>query len=129
MEELLKAADRAWSSLGEKDWLEALRHHPPIGGRQAVVKQTRAARRWSAGEQLRARSASAKVRAQLAEANRAYHAKFGTVFLICAAGKSADEILDSLRQRLAHDAATELRVAAEEQRKSTRLRLERLFSP
>ena len=128
MEELLKAADRAWSSLEEKDWLEAFRHHPPIGGRQAVVKQTPTARRWSAGEQLRAQSASAKVRAQLAEANRAYYAKFGSVFLICAAGKSADEILNSLRLRLAHDAATELRIAAEEQRKITRLRLEKLFS-
>jgi allantoicase len=126
--ELLEAADRVWSGLDQNDWLEAFRHHPPIGGRRAAGGQSGAARRWSTGEQSRARTASELTRVQLAEANQAYHAKFGTVFLICATGKTADEILASLRARLSNDSETERPVAAEEQRKITRLRLQKLLS-
>ena len=64
---------------------------------------------------------------KLAAANRAYHAKFGHVFLICASGKSSEEILKNLRGRLSNDPEEELRNAAEEQRKITRLRLEKLL--
>ncbi len=73
----------------------------PIGGNKAAKKQSDAAHSWSSGEQSRAQQASDETRAQLAEANQAYHAKFGTVFLICATGKSAEEILASARARLA----------------------------
>ena len=125
---LLKSADRIWAALGPEDWLEAFRHHPPIGGSKAEKKQSKAARSWSSGEQSRAQLASDETRAQLAEANRAYHAKFGNVFLICATGKSAEEILEQARARLSNDADTECRIAAEEQRKITRLRLEKLLA-
>jgi OHCU decarboxylase len=64
----------------------------------------------------------------LAEANKQYRARFGHVFLICATGKTSNEILESLRQRLPNDPETELSIAAEEQRKITRLRLEKLFT-
>ncbi len=127
--DLIKAADTIWAGLAEEDWLEAFRHHPPIGGNKAAKKQSEKARRWSTGEQSRAQPASSETRAQLAEANRAYHAKFGTVFLICATGKSAEEILEQARARLLNDAGTERRIAAEEQHKITRLRLEKLLAP
>ena len=127
IENLLESADRIWSALAEADWLEAFRHHPPIGGKKAAPKQSRKAKNWSSGEQARAQSASAETLAQLAEANAEYSAKFGNVFLICATGKSAQEILENLRARLPNDSQTETRIAAEEQRKITRLRLEKLF--
>jgi len=126
--DLLESADRIWGALGPKDWIEAFRHHPPIGGNKATKKQSRAARSWSSGEQSRAQMASDETCAQLAEANQAYHAKFGNVFLICATGKSAEEILEQARARLSNDADTERCIAAEEQRKITRLRLEKLLS-
>ena len=128
IENLLESADRIWSALEEADWLEAFRHHPAIGSKKAAPKQSRKAKNWSSGEQARAQSASAEILAQLAEANQEYFAKFGNVFLICATGKSAEEILENLRARLPNDAQTETRIAAEEQRKITRLRLEKLFS-
>jgi OHCU decarboxylase len=126
--DLLESADRIWGALGPKDWIEAFRHHPPIGGNKATKKQSEAARGWSSGEQSRAQTASDETRAQLAEANQAYQAKFGNVFLICATGKSAEEILEQARARLANDAGTERCIAAEEQRKITRLRLEKLLA-
>jgi allantoicase len=125
---LLESADRIWAALGPEDWLEAFRHHPAIGGNKAEKKQSKAARSWSSGEQSRAQMASFETRAQLTEANRAYHAKFGNVFLICASGKSAEEILEQARARLSNDPDTERRIAAEEQRKITRLRLEKLLA-
>jgi len=126
--QLLESADRIWAALGPEDWLEAFRHHPPIGGNKAEKKQSKAARSWSSGEQSRAQLASDETRAQLTEANRAYPAKFGNVFLICATGKSAEEILEQARARLSNDPDTERRIAAEEQRKITRLRLEKLLA-
>jgi allantoicase len=128
IENLLESADRIWSALAETDWREAFRHHPPIGSKKAAAKQSRKAKNLSSGEQARAQSASAETLAQLAEANQEYFAKFGNVFLICATGKSAEEILENLRARLPNDAETETRIAAEEQGKITRLRLEKLFS-
>jgi allantoicase len=126
--ELLETADRVWSALSESDRLEAFRHHPPIGGKKAASKQSRKAKGWSSGEQARAQSAPPEILEQLAAANREYHEKFGNVFLICASGKSAGEILESLRTRLSNDAPTETRIAAEEQRKITRIRLEKLVA-
>jgi allantoicase len=127
-DDLLEASDRIWTALAPDDWLEAFRHHPPIGGKKAAQKQSGKARNWSTGEQARAQQAPEETRAQMAEANRAYHAKFGVVFLICATGKTAEEILESARVRLSNDPDTERRIAAEEQRKITRLRLEKLLA-
>jgi allantoicase len=124
---LLDAAEDAWSSLGRQDWLAIFRTHPPIGGGKAAAKQSAAARRWSAGEQSLAQKAAPETLAVLAAANRAYEATFDHVFLICATGKSSEQILKSLQERLGHDAETELRIAADEQRKITRLRLEKLL--
>ncbi len=125
--EFFAAADAIWASLDRPDWLEAFRHHPPIGAGKAAAKQSAKARKWSAGEQSVAQQAQAETLAEIAEANFEYQSKFGYVFLICATGKTAAEILSSLRQRMPNDPETELHVAAEEQRKITRLRLEKLL--
>jgi OHCU decarboxylase len=122
---LLEAADRLWWELGEEAWLEAFRAHPRIGERKAEAEagRTERERRWSAGEQAGAAGAGEETRAALAEGNRAYEARFGFVFLVCATGRTAEEMLATLRARMGNEPAEELRVAAEEQRKITRIRL------
>ncbi|AHG89680.1 OHCU decarboxylase [Gemmatirosa kalamazoonensis] len=127
LDELLAAADEVWWALEPDDWREAFAHHPRIGERAAAVPQDARGAAWSAGEQARVGDAASDVRAELAEANRAYERRFGHIYIVCAAGKGADELLATARARLANDPDTELRVAAEEQRKITRLRLEKLF--
>ena len=114
---LLEAADRAWADLAPADWAEALAGHPRIGegGGSAPVASER--------EQKTIREANADVLERLAEENRRYEARFGHVFLIAAAGKSADEILAALRDRMDNDPVTEARVAAGEHRKIARMRL------
>ncbi len=119
-ESLYRAADQAWRALDEADWLEAFAAHPRIG-EQAVADPT--ARREQAG----VAGASARTRTALADANRTYEERFGHVFLICASGQSAEEMLASIHRRLGNDAQTELEVAAGEQSKITRLRMERLL--
>jgi OHCU decarboxylase len=115
---LLDAADRVWRSLSETDRQEAFRAHPRIGERASGQ---------AAEEQSGARNASEATLAALDRANREYEEKFGRVFLVCATGKSAEEMLALCGARLHNDVGTEMRVTAEEQRKITRLRLEKLF--
>jgi len=98
------------------------------GVRQSPTE--RASDPWARSEQAGVRGAGAgagdETRAALAQGNREYEDRFGYVFLICATAKSAGEMLDALRGRLANDPATELRVAAGEQAKITRLRLDKV---
>jgi OHCU decarboxylase len=124
---LLEQADRIWWSLDQEDWLEAFRSHPKIGERKTNVAAAARSRKWSEGEQAGARGASQETMDALAEANRTYESKFGFIFIVCATGKTAEEMLRLLRQRLANDHDTELRIAAEEQRRITHLRLQKLL--
>jgi allantoicase len=124
---LFQAADKIWSELPQEDWLLAFRHHPAIGAKKAKSRQSATASRWSSKEQSTAQSATPAVLEALAAENKAYARKYGYVFLICATGKTSDEILNALRQRMSNAAEVELRIAAEEQRKITRLRLEKLL--
>jgi allantoicase len=126
-EELFAAADKIWSALSREDWFEAFLHHPPIGETRAKAKQSATASRWSAKEQSSAKKAAPEVLEALAAQNRAYAKRFGYVFLICATGKTSEDILNALRHRLPNDPDAELHIAAEEQRKITRLRLEKLL--
>ncbi|MFN2385842.1 MAG: 2-oxo-4-hydroxy-4-carboxy-5-ureidoimidazoline decarboxylase [Thermoanaerobaculia bacterium] len=114
----IRSAEEVWSRLSPGDWLEAFAAHPRIGDRASGV---------AAGEQSGIRGAPAEILAELAEANREYEDRFGHVFLVCATGKSAEEMLAICRSRLHNDAPTELRNAAEEQRKITRIRMEKFF--
>ena len=124
---LYETADRIWRDLGPDAWREAFDGHPRIGERKSAAARTATEARWSAEEQAAAQHADAAVSAELAAAQRAYEARFGHIFLICATGLSAPEMLAALHARVRNDPQTELRVAAEEQRKITRLRLEKLL--
>jgi OHCU decarboxylase len=119
---LLVAADDTWMALRPEDWLEALDAHPRIGergGRSADFSEREQAGFGVAGDD---------VQSAIAAGNAEYERRFGHVFLISAEGRSAEEILANLRARLGNDADTELGVAAEEHRRITRLRLQRLLS-
>jgi len=124
---LLAAADEVWWRLGEGDWREAFTHHPRIGDKEALRARFPDTRRWAAGEQAGVEGAPEEVREALAEGNRAYEDRFGYIFIVCATGRPAGEMLDLLRARLPNDPVREVRLAAGEQAKITRLRLEKLL--
>jgi OHCU decarboxylase len=118
-EDVFAAADAAWSECGPADFQEAFSHHPRIG---AQVKGREAA------EQAGALYASSSTREELAHVNREYEERFGHIYIVCATGKSAEEMLSIARKRLDNDPDKELQTAAEEQRKIMQLRLRKLFS-
>jgi 2-oxo-4-hydroxy-4-carboxy-5-ureidoimidazoline decarboxylase len=120
---LLATSDRIWRDLRAADWLEAFRGHPRIGETRRSAEPSARSLDWSAQEQSRAGESDASLQQALAEGNRQYEQKFHRIFIICATGKSAGEILANLRQRLNNDDATELREAAEQQRQITQIRL------
>ena len=126
LNDLCNAADFVWRSLQPADWLEAFGHHPQIG--ETSARGSASSRRWAEGEQSGARAAAESVKAGLVQGNRAYRDKFGFIFIVCASGKSAEEMLALLEQRLQNDPAQELQIAAEQQRLITRLRLEKLLT-
>jgi OHCU decarboxylase len=128
IDDLLAKADSVWWSLDKEDWLEAFRAHPKIGEKKAAVAQSEQAQSWSAQEQSGTAGAAAEIVAALAEGNREYEQRFGFIYIVCAAGKSSEEMLTILKRRLQNDGETELPSAAEEQRKITRLRLEKLLN-
>jgi 2-oxo-4-hydroxy-4-carboxy-5-ureidoimidazoline decarboxylase len=120
---LARAARDVWFALHEDDWREAFSHHPMIGDRDALRRRFPATHHLSEREQSGVSGASDDVLDALAEGNQQYADKFGYIFIVCATGKSADEMLALLRERLRNDPATEIRLAAEEQAKITDLRL------
>ena len=124
---VLAASDKAADGLGRDEWLEAFRHHPRIGERTAGAGQSRLAQASSAREQSGVAAANAGEVDELSKLNHEYEDRFGHVFIISAAGKTPAEILAALRTRLKNDPAAELKIAADEQRRITRLRLEKLF--
>jgi 2-oxo-4-hydroxy-4-carboxy-5-ureidoimidazoline decarboxylase len=126
-DDLLAAADVAWRATGPKDWDEAFAHHPRIGERHATAPVSATAQAWSAGEQATAAAAGTAAGAALAEANEAYERRFGRIYIVCAAGRSAGEMLADIASRMNNDPDRERAVAVEEQRKITRLRLESLI--
>ena len=120
-DELFAASDKVWLALPEKDWQQAFDSHPRIGEHKARAA-TAQSLKWSAGEQSAANPDEA-TQAVLAAANKEYEQKFGRIFIVCATGKSAAEMLAILQRRLANDPATELKEAAEQQRQITQIRL------
>lgn len=117
---LFSASQRVWQALERADWLEAFATHPRIGERAADV--------WARGEQSGMDAASVEARRAFADGNQVYEDRFGHVFLICATGRSAADMLAELQFRLGNDPRRELHIAAEEQAKITRLRLEKLVA-
>jgi 2-oxo-4-hydroxy-4-carboxy-5-ureidoimidazoline decarboxylase len=120
---LLATSDAIWGTLLEEDWLEAFRSHPRIGESRAEQAAPVRSSEWSEQEQQKAAAADEAMKNALKWGNREYELKFGRIFIVCATGKSASEILEILRRRLQNDPATELRQAAEEQRQIMQIRL------
>jgi allantoicase len=120
-DDLVKHAEKFWRDLDAVGWREAFATHPRIG-------ESKSAARWSAGEQSGAANASPKTMKELEEANRAYEKRFGYIYIVCATGKSGDEMLAIARQRLQNRQEEELKIAAEEQWKIMVLRLMKLVS-
>jgi 2-oxo-4-hydroxy-4-carboxy-5-ureidoimidazoline decarboxylase len=123
MTRLLSASEDCWRVLAPDDWKEAFSHHPKIGERDLTAVRFAATRHLSPAEQAGVASAPDGVLQELAAANQQYEDRFGYVFIICATGRSAEEMLANLRARLANPPATEIRVAAAEQARITALRL------
>jgi allantoicase len=125
--QLLDAARELWEKLGKNDWLEAFSHHPKIGERKAAGGPPEEAQRWSEQEQCSVANSAPHLLDELAAANQRYQERFGYIFIVCASGKSTEEMLALLGKRMKNDPETELRVAAGEQQKITRLRLEKML--
>lgn len=125
---LFSASDAAWSRMERQDWLEAFSHHPRVGGKDALREKFAATSAWAQSEQSGAAAADEETLDALARGNAEYEAKFGFIFIVCATGKSAAEMLDLLKSRLPNDETRELRLAADEQNKITKIRLEKLLS-
>ena len=124
-ETLLASSDEIWRGLAEAHWLEAFRSHPRIGESRAEKTVASQSSAWSEQEQKKAAMADEAARTALKWGNREYEQKFGRIFIVCAMGKSASEILEILRRRLHNDDATELQQAAEEQRQIMHIRLKK----
>ena len=128
VEELMTSANDVWWSLQQDDWLEAFRSHPKIGEKKAANTVSDQSRQWSGQEQAGVAAASRETVDALAALNWAYEQKFGFIFIICATGKSSEEMLAALKDRFENDPATELPIAAAEQSKITELRLKKLVN-
>ena len=128
LDALITHANQVWWSLTPDDWLEAFRSHPKIGEKKPGDKVSAQSRQWSGQEQAGVSSASQDMVDSLASLNLAYEQRFGFIFIICATGKTSDEMLAALQDRLQHDSDTELRLAAAEQAKITELRLKKLLT-
>ena len=125
---LLAACDQVWKSLPEPDWMEAFRSHPRIGESHSLAATPARSAAWSGEEQRSVGVSGEDVKVALAEGNRAYEQRFNRIFIVCATGKSAQEILEILRRRLQNDEKTELHEAAEQQRQIAHLRLNKWLS-
>ena len=118
--EVLATADSIWWGLKPEDWHEAFAAHPRIGERTE--------QQWAREEQFGTRHASDGILTEIKQANQQYEQRFGHIFIVMASGKSADQMLKILRERLANDPETELRIAAQQQLEITHLRLKRLLA-
>ena len=119
---LSAAADLEWSRMGESDWLEAFACHPRIGERKAAHASAKSAA-WSRQEQGSTALAEESILAEIAEGNGQYEHRFGFTYIVCATGRSADEMLTILQRRLTNDRAAELLEAAGQQRQILHIRL------
>lgn len=125
--QLAETADRLWWMLEPGQWLEAFHSHPKIGEKKAAATVSADAQKWSENEQSGISNSAQETIDELARLNQEYEQKFGYIFIICASGKSSEEMLNQLRSRLQNEPDEELRIAATEQAKITQLRLGKLI--
>ena len=119
-------ATDVWWSLSPEEWLQAFAAHPMIGDFENLRSKFAATREWAGNEQAGVQNSDEGTLRRLADANREYREKFGYIFIVCATGKTADEMLAILEERLQNNPAIELPIAAAEQLKITLLRLQKL---
>jgi len=128
LDEVMDQAKLAWRTSSKADWLEAFSHHPKIGDIESLKEKFASTAQWALGEQESVKAAPQNVIAALAEENRRYEDKFGFIFIVCATGKSSEEMLVALQHRLKNSSTEELQIAAQEQLKITKLRIQKLFT-
>lgn len=126
-EKFLEAADKVWYSLRKEDWLEAFTHHPKIGDLNSLKEKFSSTKLLAENEQSGVNSATNECLTELARLNEEYERKFGYIFIVCATGKTADEMLALIRERIKNNSEEEVMIAMEEQNKITKLRLEKLL--
>lgn len=127
MIELLEDAEEQWYKCSGDDWKEAFSHHPRIGDVESLTRKFASTADWASGEQSGVNVAPKETIEALAEGNRLYEEKFGYIFIVCATGKSAGEMLAILQSRLPNKPEVEIDIAADEQNKITKLRLQKLL--
>lgn len=127
-EELFFVSDAIWAECTKEDGLEAFTHHPKIGDVKSLEKKFSSTKEWAGNEQSGVNSARQEILQALADGNEAYEKKFGFIFIVCATGKSAEEMLELLNSRIDNDAETEFSIAMVEQNKITKIRLEKLIA-
>ncbi|SFQ61598.1 2-oxo-4-hydroxy-4-carboxy-5-ureidoimidazoline decarboxylase [Hymenobacter arizonensis] len=128
-ETLMAEAKTQWNKLSETDWREAFTHHPKIGGNVAALREKFASTStWAEGEQASVKQASQATLEALTAGNTEYEQKFGYIFIVCATGKSAEEMLALLQARLPNKPEDEILIAMGEQDKITHIRLEKLLA-
>jgi len=126
---LIKKAVAIWYEQCEKeDWLEAFTHHPKIGDNKSLEEKFAPTKDWAASEQSGVQTANNTVIEQLVKGNEGYENKFGFIFIVCATGKTAQEMLHLLQDRLQNNYENELKIAMKEQDKITQLRLKKLLA-
>ena len=125
--ELLEAAEEKWDECNEEDWKEAFDHHPKIGDINSLKEKFADTAHLASAEQSGVNDASDNVIQELAKANEEYEKKFGNIFIVCATGKSAEQMLGILKERLNNSKEDEIKIAAAEQLSITKLRLGKLF--
>lgn len=124
---LFEAASRIWNQLDHADYLQAFEGHPKIGDISSLRAKYADTKALATNEQSSVNHANEATLRALAEGNQQYETRFGYIFIVCATGKSAEEMLSMLSQRLLNDPETEIRLAAAEQDKITRIRLRKLL--
>ena len=124
---IFENAWKIWTALDESDWLEAFKHHPKIGDINSLREKYSSTKQLEENEQSGVNEASMEVLEELSRLNDEYEKKFGYIFIVCATGKSADEMLSIINNRINNDPQTEIKLAMEEQNKITKLRLEKLL--
>lgn len=128
MDDLKISSDRSWYSCTKNDWLEAFSHHPKIGDKTVADKKYPSTAEWAKHEQSAVKDAGQNILSDLVKANKLYEEKFGYIFIVCATGKKATEILELLNKRLNNESEKELQIAVNEQNKITHLRIDKLLS-
>ncbi len=127
--DLLNKASQLWKEeCKKKDWLEAFKHHPKIGDLKSLKKKFAATKEWAGAEQAGVKEANEKIIKALAKGNKDYEEQFHFLFIVCATGKSAEEMLRLLQDRLKNSYNDELMIAMTEQNKITQIRLQKLIA-